>query len=78
MMLGTHLYWIYIILKNNFYNYYKFYRYENHILEVKHQYKSPINTVEFHEPSKNILSSSKKALKINSSIDAKHFTTIEP
>lgn len=53
-------------------------RYDSHILEVKHHYKSPINTIEFHEPTKNILSSSSKILKINSKIDGKIFTNIEP
>lgn len=40
-------------------------RYENHILEVKHQYKSPINTIEFHEGAKKILSGCQRSIKVN-------------
>lgn len=53
-------------------------RHEKHILELQHHYKIPINSIQFHEKSRNILSSSKKILKINNKDTGKIFTNIEP
>lgn len=53
-------------------------RHEKPVLEIQHHYKMPINQIQFHEKSRNILSSSKKILKINNRDTGKIFTNIEP
>lgn len=54
------------------------FRYDKPLLSIQHQYKEPINSIVFHNKSKNILSSSKKILKINNVETGKIFTNIEP
>ena len=53
-------------------------RYEKHILEIKHHYKLPINTIKFHEKTRMVLTSSKKIIKINNKDSGSVFTNIEP
>ncbi|EGR30754.1 nucleolar protein 10, putative [Ichthyophthirius multifiliis] len=53
-------------------------RQESPILEIKHHYKLPINTIAFHEKSRNIISSNERVIKINNQDNGKVFTSIEP
>ncbi len=53
-------------------------RYEKSIIEFQHQYKEPINTIIFHDTSRNLLSADKKILKIHNQDSGRIFTNIEP
>lgn len=48
------------------------------VLEIKHHYKLPINSIKFHEKSRTVLSSNERILKINNKETGKVFTSIEP
>jgi len=48
------------------------------VIEIKHHYKLPINTIKFHEKTRNILSSSERIIKINNKDSGKVFTSVEP
>ena len=48
------------------------------MIEIKHHYKLPINTIKFHEKTRNILSSSERIIKINNKDSGKVFTSVEP
>lgn len=53
-------------------------RHENSLIDIKHHYKLPINTINFHGRSRTILSSSKKVIKINNRETGQLFTNLEP
>lgn len=53
-------------------------RYEKSLLELSHRYKTSINSIEFHEKSRNIMSSSSKQIRLNNKDSGALFTSIEP
>lgn len=48
------------------------------MIEIKHHYKDPINSIKFHEKTRSVLSSNQRVLKINNKDSGKVFTSIEP
>jgi ribosome biogenesis protein ENP2 len=53
-------------------------RYPKVINSIKHQYYEAINGIKYHSKSRNILTSTKKLVKINNLDTGKLFTNIEP
>ena len=47
------------------------------MLEMNHQYKKPINSLIFHEKTKNLISADDKIIKIYNKDTGKIFTNIE-
>lgn len=48
------------------------------VIEIKHHYKLPINTIKFHEKTRSVLSSNERIIKINNKDNGKVFTSVEP
>ena len=53
-------------------------RYQKPVISIKHQYREAINGIKYHEKSRNLITSSKKIVKINNLDNGKLFTNIEP
>lgn len=53
-------------------------RYPKAVISIKHQYREAINGIKYHEKSRNLITSSKKIVKINNLDNGKLFTNIEP
>ncbi|KAL4470292.1 hypothetical protein ABPG74_011903 [Tetrahymena malaccensis] len=53
-------------------------RYDAPLIEIKHHYKMPINTIKFHEKTRNVLSSNERVIKVNNKDNGKVYTSIEP
>lgn len=53
-------------------------RYPKAVISIKHQYREAINGIKYHEKSRNLITSTKKIVKINNIDNGKLFTNIEP